>query len=190
RERRARGGWRAWGGGSNERAGGHGAAWTEERATRERGASEGGMGRRAGPRRRAGSTVTAGQAEGASVTGDRAEGASVTAGQAEGAGGGEGQAAGPPDGGLRGEDPCARAALEPFGFSAHARLSLLSLSENATYRVDDPGYGAAAVLRVHRTGYHPPGAVASELAWLQALRRDEGLLTPQVFAAVDGREVV
>src|SRR5262249_40540927 len=60
----------------------------------------------------------------------------------------------------------------------------------ATYRVDDPGYGAAAVLRVHRTGYHPPGAVASELAWLQALRRDEGLLTPQVFAAVDGREVV
>ena len=32
---------------------GRGAAWTEERATREGGASEGGMGRRVGPRRRA-----------------------------------------------------------------------------------------------------------------------------------------
>ena len=46
------------------------------------------------------------------------------------------------------------------------------------------------MLRVHRTGYHPPGAIASELAWLQALRADEGLLTPAVYAAADGREVV
>ncbi len=95
-----------------------------------------------------------------------------------------------PDEILRGYDPYAQAALDPFGFSARARLSLLSLSENATYRVDDPQDGRTAVLRVHRTGYHPPGAVASELAWLQALRRDEGLLTPAVFAAPDGREVV
>ena len=115
----------------------------------------------------------------------------MTAGQAEGgASVTEGQAAESPDAVLRDYDPFARAALEPFGFSAQARLSLLSLSENATYRVDDPEDGRTAVLRVHRTGYHPPGAVASELAWLQALRRDEGLLTPQVFAAVDGREVV
>jgi len=95
-----------------------------------------------------------------------------------------------PDEILRGYDPYARAALEPFGFSAQAGLTLLSLSENATYRVDDPQDGRTAVLRVHRTGYHPPGAVASELAWLQALRRDEGLLTPAVFLAPDGREVV
>jgi Ser/Thr protein kinase RdoA (MazF antagonist) len=91
---------------------------------------------------------------------------------------------------LLGYDPFARAALGPFGFSADARLSLLSLSENATYRVDDPGNGRTAVLRVHRTGYHQAGAVASELAWLQALRRDEGLLTPAVFRATDGRDVV
>jgi Ser/Thr protein kinase RdoA (MazF antagonist) len=91
---------------------------------------------------------------------------------------------------LREYDPYARTALGPFGFSTQAQLSLLSLSENATYRIDDPGDGRTAVLRVHRTGYHPPGAVASELAWLQALRRDEGLLTPAVFPAVDGREVV
>jgi Ser/Thr protein kinase RdoA (MazF antagonist) len=91
---------------------------------------------------------------------------------------------------LLGYDPFARAALRPFGFSADAQLSLLSLSENATYRIDDPRDGRVAVLRVHRTGYHEPGAVASELAWLQALRRDEGLLTPAVFRAPDGRDVV
>lgn len=90
---------------------------------------------------------------------------------------------------LRGYDPFARAALEPFGFPVDAHISLLSLSENATYRIDDPTANRTAVLRVHRTGYHPPGAVVSELAWLQALRRDEGLLTPAVYKTVDGREV-
>jgi Ser/Thr protein kinase RdoA (MazF antagonist) len=91
---------------------------------------------------------------------------------------------------LLGYDPFAQAALPSFGFSSHAELSLLSLSENATYRVDDPASSRVAVLRVHRTGYHPPGAVASELAWLQALRQDEGLATPAVYPAADGREVV
>ena len=91
---------------------------------------------------------------------------------------------------LRGYNPFASAALAPFGFPADAHVALLSLSENATYRIDDPAASRTAVLRVHRTGYHPPGAVASELAWLQALRADEGLLTPAVYRATDGREVV
>jgi Ser/Thr protein kinase RdoA (MazF antagonist) len=91
---------------------------------------------------------------------------------------------------LRDYDPFARAALTPFGFSPQASLSLLSLSENATYRVDDAADGRVAVLRVHRTGYHQPGAIASELAWLQALRRDEGLRTPAVYRAADGSDVV
>ena len=91
---------------------------------------------------------------------------------------------------LLGYDPYAAAALGPFGFSGQATVSLLSLSENATYLVDDPADGRRAVLRVHRTGYHQPGAIESELAWLQALRRDEGLRTPAVYRAPDGRQVV
>jgi len=91
---------------------------------------------------------------------------------------------------LRGYDLFASAALTSYGFSTQACLSLLSLSENATYRVDDAADGRVAVLRVHRTGYHEPGAVQSELAWLTALRRDEGLRTPAVYPAADGREVV
>ena len=79
---------------------------------------------------------------------------------------------------LRGYDPFALAALPPFGFSPQAGVSLLSLSENATYRVDDAADGRVAVLRVHRTGYHEPGAIASELAWLQALRRRRGPAHP------------
>src|SRR5262249_61489295 len=96
----------------------------------------------------------------------------------------------PREAALRGSAPFAAAALEPFGFPAAANIELLSLSENATYRIDDPAASRTAVLRVHRTGYHPPGAVASELAWLQALRRDEGLLTPAVYRSADGRAVV
>jgi Ser/Thr protein kinase RdoA (MazF antagonist) len=91
---------------------------------------------------------------------------------------------------LREYDPFARAALVPFGFPEDAHIALLSLSENATYRIDDPAASRTAVLRVHRTGYHEPGAVASELAWMQALRADEGLLTPAVYTAGDGRQVV
>jgi Ser/Thr protein kinase RdoA (MazF antagonist) len=91
---------------------------------------------------------------------------------------------------LREYDPFARAALGAFGFGADAHIALLSLSENATYRIDDPAASRTAVLRVHRTGYHEPGAVASELAWMQALRADEGLVTPAVYPASDGRQVV
>lgn len=101
-----------------------------------------------------------------------------------------GPAAQTPEEILRGYDPYAAAALAPFGFSGQASVSLLSLSENATYRVDDPADGRTAVLRVHRTGYHQPGAIASELAWMRALRRDEGLRTPAVYQAPDGRDVV
>ncbi len=91
---------------------------------------------------------------------------------------------------LRGYEPFARAALAPFGFPDNAHIALLSLSENATYRIDDPAASRTAVLRVHRTGYHEPGAVASELTWMQALRAEAGLLTPAVYAATDGRQVV
>lgn len=97
---------------------------------------------------------------------------------------------GPQDEVLRGYDPYARAALAPFGFGEATSIRLLSLSENATYKLDEEETGRTAVLRVHRTGYHPPGAVASELAWMQALRADEGLLTPAVYRSTDGREVV
>ena len=53
--------------------------------------------------------------------------------------------------------------------SDEARLTLLNVSENATYAVDDPASGERTVLRVHRHGYHDAAEIESELAWLDAL---------------------
>lgn len=87
-------------------------------------------------------------------------------------------------------DPIARRALEEFGVAPDAELTLLNVSENATFAVDDPSTGDRTVLRVHRHGYHDALAIESELAWLDALREDTGIRTPKVLPAKDGRRVL
>ncbi len=80
----------------------------------------------------------------------------------------------------------AAAALARYDLPDGARARLINDSENATYRVDAPDEGASWALRVHREGYHGRNAIASELAWLTALRRDGAALTPTPIAGVDG----
>jgi Ser/Thr protein kinase RdoA (MazF antagonist) len=84
----------------------------------------------------------------------------------------------------------ARDALRAYPAGPDAELTLLNISENATYRVDDPVTGLRTVLRVHRTGYHTLGAIESELAWVRALRADDAVRTPAVIAADDGSDIV
>ena len=55
---------------------------------------------------------------------------------------------------------CARAALAAWGCGPGTAVSLLQVSENATFLVDDPGQGRS-VLRVHRLGYHSVAAIES-----------------------------
>ncbi len=43
-----------------------------------------------------------------------------------------------------------RSAIALYGFAEESETELLSLSENATYRIVD-GAGRVAILRVHRT---------------------------------------
>jgi Ser/Thr protein kinase RdoA (MazF antagonist) len=43
---------------------------------------------------------------------------------------------------------------------------------------------------VHRLGYHTEPEIASELAWMDALRAEAGVRTPRVLPAADGRRVV
>lgn len=88
----------------------------------------------------------------------------------------------PPD-----HDLYARAALPSYGRAPDAPLRLLSLSENATYLVDDDD---PIVLRVHRADYHSLDAIRSELAWMAALREQTDVVTPQLIPARDGRDVV
>ena len=84
----------------------------------------------------------------------------------------------------------AERALAEYDLAPHSALSLLNLSENATYAVDDAGTGTRSILRVHRQNYHLAHEIESELDWLDALRRDSDVTVPTVLPASDGRRVV
>lgn len=83
----------------------------------------------------------------------------------------------------------ARRALAHWDLTDNSQLSLLNISENATYRVDNPSLNEPLILRVHRTGYHTINAVRTELAWMKALQKDAGVQTPQAIAATDGEMI-
>jgi Ser/Thr protein kinase RdoA (MazF antagonist) len=87
-------------------------------------------------------------------------------------------------------EPVARRALAEYGVDNDAVLTLLNVSENATYAVDDPATGERTVLRIHRHGYHNGAEIESELAWLDALREDTGVRTPRVLPTLDGRRLL
>src|SRR5947208_15172667 len=84
---------------------------------------------------------------------------------------------------------CARAALAAYGGHPGASVELLNVSENATSLVRDPD-GGGSVLRVHRLGYHTEQEIASEPAWLDALRTEAGVRTPPARPAADARRRV
>jgi Ser/Thr protein kinase RdoA (MazF antagonist) len=92
---------------------------------------------------------------------------------------------------MRQLDGVVRASLENYDFSPEATVSLVNVSENSTFRVDDPRTGRSAALRVHRPAYHSESdaGIESELSWMDALRA-EGIVTPPVpIAAKDGSRV-
>jgi Ser/Thr protein kinase RdoA (MazF antagonist) len=85
-------------------------------------------------------------------------------------------------------DALAATALREYG--RPGEVTLLNVSENATFLVHDPDTGGRTVLRIHRRAYHGEAQIASELAWLDALRDEAGLVTPRVITARDGRRIV
>lgn len=89
---------------------------------------------------------------------------------------------------LAGLEAIARAALPRFGLPAAAPISLLRHRENAVFRVVDPAENRPFALRVHRLGYRTTQEIRSELAWMDALRR-EGIHTPAPREGLDGSPV-
>jgi Ser/Thr protein kinase RdoA (MazF antagonist) len=83
-----------------------------------------------------------------------------------------------------------RRALTAYGLPDDSALTLLNISENATYAVDNPATGVRTVLRVHRHGYHDRAEIHSELAWLEALRVDAEVRTPKVLPLADGQPLL
>ena len=82
----------------------------------------------------------------------------------------------------------ARSALKAYDLQ-NAELTLLNVSENATFAVTDPAWGKGA-LRIHRPDYHTRAAIESELAWVAALRGAGIVRTPDVIRTPAGDRVV
>jgi Ser/Thr protein kinase RdoA (MazF antagonist) len=80
----------------------------------------------------------------------------------------------------------ADAAVRRYALPADVSVSMINLSENATYRVE-AGDGRKWALRVHREGYHSKAAIASELAWLMDLRAQGVVVTPRPVKGSDGQ---
>lgn len=80
----------------------------------------------------------------------------------------------------------AASALPLWDLGGAPRARLMNLSENATFAIDGAAGGRRYALRVHREGYHSPAAIASELAWAQALRKSGIVVTPNPVPGRDG----
>ena len=85
-------------------------------------------------------------------------------------------------------DRLAERALDRYGLDGDSTVRLLNVSENWTYRIDEPD-GRTFALRVHRPGYHTAEEIESELDWIDALRRDDVVETAHVVASSDGNRV-
>jgi Ser/Thr protein kinase RdoA (MazF antagonist) len=78
--------------------------------------------------------------------------------------------------------------LPRWMFSPVASVTLLTVSENATFALRDPDR-RELVLRVHRVGYSSAEEIRSELAWMNALRRDGVIETAAAIPGADGQYV-
>jgi Ser/Thr protein kinase RdoA (MazF antagonist) len=76
-------------------------------------------------------------------------------------------------------------ATSLYDLPSDLQITLINLSENATYKLQAPD-GRRWALRIHRDGYHSRAAIASELAWLMALRQGGVVMTPQPLKGRDG----
>lgn len=86
-------------------------------------------------------------------------------------------------------DRLAERATRRFGLPSGVTPKLINISENATYRLDAPATGDRWALRIHREGYHSRTAIASELAWLAALREDGAANVPSPIRGLDGEYI-
>ena len=84
-------------------------------------------------------------------------------------------------------------AMAQYGVETEG-VSLIAHMNNATFRIEERDSARRAgdryVLRVNRPGFQDTSAIQAELAWLQALRRDEDLIVPEPVRALNGRPVV
>ena len=76
--------------------------------------------------------------------------------------------------------------LDKWGLDPQTNVELLTISENATFRAEEPGSRRLIVLRVYRPGYHTQQEIESELDWIVALRQEEIVETPEPLVVKTG----
>ncbi|MCL5975903.1 MAG: aminotransferase class III-fold pyridoxal phosphate-dependent enzyme [Gammaproteobacteria bacterium] len=76
--------------------------------------------------------------------------------------------------------------LGQWNIDETASVSLLTVSENATYLVTDENNDQRFIIRVHRPEYHSKHEIHSELLWIQSLRQQALLNTPEPLTMRDG----
>ena len=81
-------------------------------------------------------------------------------------------------------------AVAKFGYSLDSKITLINISENATFKVSDPKSGLNTILRIHRPFYHSKQAIQSELDWVQSLRKIQLVRTPSIFPSGSGEQVI
>ena len=79
--------------------------------------------------------------------------------------------------------------LACWNLSPATAITLLNVSENATFALSDSASGRELVLRVHRIGYSSSEEIRSELAWINALRSDAVIETAAPIPSSDGNLV-
>jgi Ser/Thr protein kinase RdoA (MazF antagonist) len=82
----------------------------------------------------------------------------------------------------------AEQALSHYDLPRNASVQLVCLSENETYKVEAPS-GRRWALRIQRPGYQSKNTLASEIAWLVALRQDGVVATPVPVPGLNGEWV-
>jgi len=68
-------------------------------------------------------------------------------------------------------------------------VSLLNISENATFVAENPETGKKIILRVHRPGYHTRQEIESELTWIDSLREQKIVRTAAPLDLVSGGRI-
>ncbi|MBV6656742.1 MAG: phosphotransferase [Devosiaceae bacterium] len=76
--------------------------------------------------------------------------------------------------------------LSLWGLSPQARVTQVSISENATFRVDDPEREAPLAVRLYRPGYRSEQEIRSEWAWLAAVDRETAVTVAPAVPGSDG----
>ena len=76
--------------------------------------------------------------------------------------------------------------LDKWELDPQTNVELLTISENATFRAEEPGSRRQIVLRVYRPGYHTQQEIESELDWIVALRQEEIVETPEPLVVKTG----